>query len=269
MGNQGLQQYATFLVDKAEHIATVRLNRPQKLNPINPQVVCDLDAIVRDLEDDYETRVIVLTGEGRSFSVGADFASLREPLDEDNDIRTLRAKQAMSMRASRVLTAWEALPQVTIAMVNGFAVGGGLTLLMSCDFRLAAESATMWIPEVDLGVTYMWNSVSRLITLVGAAKTRELIMLGDRLTAAEAERIGLVNRVVPDAELEEAAMALASRLRDKPPLALQRTKAQINALTATRSGDMTFAEPDMGHLCTDRPVLGCDALSRAVDRLYA
>jgi enoyl-CoA hydratase/carnithine racemase len=252
MGSQSSQQYTTFLVDKTEQIATVRLNRPAKLNPINLQVVRDLDAIVRDLEDDYDTRVVILTGQGRAFSAGADFAALREPLEEDaNDVRTLREKQAMSVRAYRVLTAWENLPQVTIAMVNGFAVGGGVTLMMSCDFRIAAESATMWIPEVDLGVTYMWNSLSRLIALVGAAKTRELVMLGDRLTAAEAERIGLVNRVVPDADLEATTMALAHRLCHKPPLALQRTKAQINALTATRSGDMSFAEPDLGHLCSN------------------
>jgi 3-hydroxypropionyl-coenzyme A dehydratase len=248
---EGLQQYDTFIVETAERIVTVRLNRPAKLNPINTQVVRDLDTIVRELEDDYETRVVVLTGQGRSFSVGADFASLREPLEQQaDDARTLREQQAMSARASRVLTAWEGLPQVTIAMVNGFAVGGGLTLMMSCDFRLAADSATMWIPEVDLGVTYMWNSLSRLIALVGAARTRELVMLGDRLSAAEAERIGLVNRVMPDAELESATMTLARRLRDKPPLALQRTKAQINALTAARSGDLTFVEPDMGHLCS-------------------
>lgn len=131
-------------------------------------------------------------------------------------------------------------------MVNGFAVGGGLSLMMSCDFRLAAESATMWIPEVDLGVTYMWNSLPRLITLVGAAKTRELVMLGDRISAQEAYDIGLVNRVVPDAELEGATMALAQRLSGKPPLALQRTKAQINALAALRSGDMTFARSRYG-----------------------
>lgn len=248
---EGPQQYDTFIVETVEQITTVRLNRPAKLNPINAQVMRDLDAIVRELEEDYESRVVVLTGQGRSFSVGADFADLREPLAQQADAtRTLREKQAGAVRASRVLTAWESLPQVTIAMVNGFAVGGGLTLMMSCDFRLAADSATMWIPEVDLGVTYMWNSLSRLIALVGAARTRELVMLGDRLSAAEAERIGLLNRVVPEAELEAATMTLARRLRDKPTLALQRTKAQINALTALRSGDMTFAEPDMGHLCS-------------------
>lgn len=251
MASRGAQPYATFLVDKAEQIATVRLNRPEKLNPINLQVVRDLDEIVRDLEDDHDTRVIVLTGQGRSFSVGADFAALREPLEAaQSPTGTLRAQQAVSRRARRVLTAWEDLPQVTIAMVNGFAVGGGVTLMMSCDFRIAAQSATMWIPEVDLGVTYMWGSLSRLIALVGAAKTRELVMLGDRVTAAEAERIGLVDRVVADAELEAATMAVARRLRDKPPLPLQRTKAQINALAATRSGDVSFAEPDLGHLCS-------------------
>ncbi len=96
----------------------------------------------------------------------------------------------------------------------------------------------------------MWNSLSRLITLVGAAETRELVILGDRISAQEAYDIGLVNRVVPDAELEGATMALAQRLSGKPPLALQLTKAQINALAALRSGDMTFAEVDMGHLCS-------------------
>jgi enoyl-CoA hydratase/carnithine racemase len=251
MGRQGSQPYATFLVDRAEQIATVRLHRPEKLNPINAQVIRDLDAIVREFEEDYETRVIILTGQGRAFSVGADFATLREPLADQPDERTVREQQSMMTRATRALTAWENLPQVTIAMVNGFAVGGGVTLMMSCDFRLAAESATMWIPEVDLGVTYMWNSLSRLIALVGAAKTRELVMLGERFSAAEAAQIGLVNRVVPDAELVATTMALAHRLCHKPPLALQRTKAQINALTALRSADVSFTEPDLGHLCSN------------------
>ncbi len=243
-------EYPTFLVDTDEHLVTVRFNRPEKLNPINDQVSRDLDAIVRSLEDDYDSRVVILTGVGRSFSVGADFASLRAPLERGDDLRTVRERQATTNRMARVLTAWEALPQITIAMVNGFAVGGGFTLMMSCDFRIVAESATMWIPEVDLGVTYMWNSLSRLIPLVGAAKTRELVMLGDRVTAAEAERIGLVNRVVADVDLHETTMVLAHRLAAKPPLALQRTKAQINALTATRTGDMTYTEADMGELCT-------------------
>ncbi len=252
MHAQSSRHYATFVVEKAEQIAVVRVNRPEKLNPINMQVILDLDSIVQDLETDYDTRVVILTGQGRAFSVGADYAALREPLEApEQDTRTLREKQAMSVRASRVLTAWESLPQVTIAMVNGYAVGGGVTLMMSCDFRIAAASATMWIPEVDLGTTYMWNSLSRLIALVGAAKTRELVMLGDRLSATEAARIGLVTRVVPDVELEEATMALAYRLRAKPPLALQRTKAQINALTAMRSGDLSFAEPDLGYLCSN------------------
>jgi enoyl-CoA hydratase/carnithine racemase len=245
-------EYPTFLVDTDEHLVTIRFNRPDKLNPINDQVSRDLDAIVRNLEDDYDSRVVILTGVGRSFSVGADFASLRAPLErgDGDDLRTLRERQATTNRMARVLTAWEALPQITIAMVNGFAVGGGFTLMMSCDFRLVAESATMWIPEVDLGVTYMWNSLSRLIPLVGAAKTRELVMLGDRITAPEAARIGLITRIVPDADLHETTMELARRLAAKPPLALQRTKAQINALTATRSGDMTFTEADMGELCS-------------------
>ncbi|ETW95168.1 MAG: hypothetical protein ETSY1_31725 [Candidatus Entotheonella factor] len=252
MGSPDMQTYETFLVNKADHIATIRFNRPQKLNPINLQVMLDLEAISRDLETDYDIRVVVMTGEGRSFSVGADFASLREPLEQGagEDPRSVREQQLTTVQATRALNALEALPQVTIAMVNGFAVGGGLSLMMSCDFRLAAESATMWIPEVDLGVTYMWNSLPRLITLVGAAKTRELVMLGDRISAREAFEIGLVNRVVPDAELNAATMALAQRLSGKPPLALQRTKAQINALAALRSGDMTFAEIDMGHLCS-------------------
>jgi len=144
---------------------------------------------------------------------------------------------------------WERLDQVTIAAVNGFAIGGGLSLAMACDFRIAAAGARIWIPEVALGVPYMWGSVTRLINLVGMGRAKEMIMTCDEIVAEEALTIGLVNRVVPADRLTAAASELAGKLVSKPPMALRRTKEFFRALGNGRLGDITFADGYLGLSC--------------------
>lgn len=145
---------------------------------------------------------------------------------------------------------WERLDQPTIAAIQGFAVGGGLSLAMACDFRIAGAGARLWIPEVRLGVPYMWGSVTRLINLVGMAKAKELVMTCEELTAKQALAMGLVNQVVPPDDLPAAALAFAHKLAARPPMALRRTKEFFRALYTNRAGDVTFADAHLGLGCS-------------------
>src|ERR1043166_3410033 len=239
--------YETFLVKRAGAIATVFFNRPEKLNPINEKVMRELLAIAQEFQEDDETRVIILTGQGRSFCVGADMQMLaasaeynaQQPVSDSVRLRSAK-------RGWRIMEEWERLDQITIAAVNGFAVGGGLSLAMACDFRIAASGARLWIPEVRLGAPYMWGSISRLINLVGMAKAKELVMTCDEVTAEEALAIGLVNQVVPGEQLTQAVHAFADKILNKPPMAIRRTKEFFKALDVNRAGDITYADAHLG-----------------------
>jgi enoyl-CoA hydratase/carnithine racemase len=242
--------YETFVVERAGEIATVYFNRPDKLNPINEKVMREMLAVAQELQEDDDSRVVILTGKGRSFCVGADLDMLSastgpEKQKQQSDTARLRSTKM----GWRMMEEWERLDQITIAAVNGFAVGGGVSLAMACDFRIAAAGARMWIPEVRLGVPYTWGSITRLINLVGLPKAKELVMTCDELTAEEALAIGLVNQVVPPAELQEATLAFARKLLSRPPMSLRRSKEFFRALGTNRIGDITYADAHLGLAC--------------------
>jgi enoyl-CoA hydratase/carnithine racemase len=253
--------YENFIVERAGAIATVYFNRPEKLNPINGKLLTEMLEVVKEFRDDEETRVVVLTGKGRSFCAGADIGGL---LAANAGPQAQRAQtDAGRLRTARtgwrLMDEWERLDQVTIAAVNGFAIGGGLSLAMACDFRIAAAGARIWIPEVALGVPYMWGSVTRLVNLVGMSKAKEMIMTCDEVTAEEALKIGLVNQVVPLEQLSATALAFAGKLVSKPPMALRRTKDFFKALGNGRLGDITYADGYLGLSC-----LASDDMSEAM-----
>ncbi len=242
--------YETFTLERSGPIVTVGFNRPEKLNPLNEQVLREFLAIAYQLQEDEDSRIVVLTGHGRSFSVGADMDALAAGSKAETQARlTDTARLRLAKLGWRVMDEWERLDQISIAAVNGFAVGGGVSLAMACDFRIAASGARMWLPEVRLGVPYMWGSIARMINLIGMAKAKELIMTCDELTAEEALEVGLVNQVVPPDRLHEAARALADKLLNKPPMALRRTKEFFKALTTNKAGDITYADAHLGLAC--------------------
>lgn len=243
--------YATFLVERSGPVATVAFNRPESLNPVNATVLRELLAIAGELAEDDTTRAVVLTGQGRAFCAGADTKAVLEGLaDRDAQRRVPEgARLRLSRQGRRVMDEWERLDQVTIAAINGWAVGGGLSLAMACDFRLMAEDARIFIPEVRLGLPYLWGSLTRLINLVGPARAKELVMTCEEIGAAEALAMGLVNRVVPGPELSAAARALADRLLAMPPMAIRRTKEVFRALSTNRLGDVTAFDAYLGAGC--------------------
>lgn len=211
-------------------IATVVLDRPDKRNSLSDAMLTELAEAFASLRDDAVTRVVIVTGAPPVFSAGAD-APLRSGLSPEARRRAFLATKSQFRRLfERANTLLENLEQATIAAINGHAVGGGWGLTLACDFRWAAAEAQLWIPEVDLGVPLGVASTTRFVRLVGPARAKEIIMECRRYTAAEAQALGLVHRVVPGARLLDDVGAYAAALAAKPFRPLAEVKARINAI---------------------------------------
>ena len=201
-------------IERDDAVAIVTLARPKALNVLNRQLLAELSAAIAQLGAEDDVRALVVTGSGeRAFAAGADITEFAA-LDAEQTRRFAEAGQAL-------FRAIETLGKPSIAAVQGFALGGGCELAMACTLRIAAETAQFGQPEVDLGTLPGFGGTQRLVRLVGRGRALGLMLTGQRITAAEAERIGLVNRVVPAADLRREAVALAHLLAAKPPLAIR------------------------------------------------
>ena len=223
----------TLLVERTPPVAHLVLNRPERRNALSSRMWEELAALGRAIGDDDEIRVLVVRGAGPSFCAGADLDVLRgragalgaliaDPATTDEAYLECLAEMYGAYRWLR------GAPFTTIAAVHGHALGGGLELALACDLRIAAESAQLGLPEVRLGVIPDMGATALLPRLVGEARAKELHLLGDSIGAHQAERIGMVNRVVPDAELLDVCGALAERIAAQPPLAMRAARAAID-----------------------------------------
>ena len=225
-------------------LVTITLNRPEKLNAIDFMMHEELQAACHTLRYDAGARVVIITGAGRAFSAGNDLRPKRQPRPKSE----LEARLRLGA-GNRTCDAIESLDQVTIAAVNGLAVGGAVVVAAACDMRLAAESAWFSIPEVDLALPLTWNALPRLMRELGPARTKELVMTCDRFTARQALAWGFVNHVCPDAQLQAEARALAKKLLAKDAIALAATKSATAALArAMVPPDATQADREMLYL---------------------
>jgi len=210
----------TLIIRRENRIGWIVLNRPEKLNAISPEMLEELSTALKELEGDEGVRVIVITGSGRAFSAGADVTAFLSANPVNSYIYSRRFQEILDMI--------ERIPKPVIASINGYALGGGLELAMACDIRIASENAMIGQPEINLGLIPGAGGTQRLPRLVGRGRAKELIMIGEPIPAREAERMGLVNRVVPHSSLEIETRALASKLAEKPPIALMAAKIAIN-----------------------------------------
>jgi enoyl-CoA hydratase len=200
-------------------IAWLTLQRPDKLNALSPDLLAQGVDAVRAVAADDSVRVLILNGAGRAFCAGADLSAMQN----------LRPADAQRRFGSGGL--WqllEDLPQPTIAAVHGYCFGGGCELALACDFRLAADNARFGQPEIKVGLIPGAGGTQRLPRLVGMTKAKELVLLGEPIDAAEAFRIGLVNRVVAAEQLAEEARRLALKLAELPPLGVRTAKHVMN-----------------------------------------
>ena len=205
-------------------VATITLNRPEKLNAITPAMLASLEAALGSIETDQTVRVVVITGAGtKAFSAGADVGawSSLEPLDMWRTwIRT----------GHRVMDRLEGLRQPTIAALNGIAYGGGLEVALACDLRLAADHVKVAAPEVGIGTVPGWGMTTRLAVIAGPARAKQMILTGQPVSAADAAAWGVVSEVVSAADLEAATAELASRIAAQAPVAAQVAKQLIDGL---------------------------------------
>ena len=219
-----------FVLDKDGRVATLRFNRPEKRNPLNEEILRELEALLHQVRDDPEVRVMILTGTGNTFCAGADLSQTKGITDRHERERIFASyRQRRGRLVGRILDTLVHLEPITIAAVNGYAVGGGWALALGCDFRIAVEEAQFWFPEVDLGVPLSPDSTALLTAHVGPTMAKEIIITCRRYMAEELVPLGLLNRVVKKDALTTAVGELADSLIDKNPKAVLVSKATVNA----------------------------------------
>jgi 2-(1,2-epoxy-1,2-dihydrophenyl)acetyl-CoA isomerase len=217
--------YEQLIVDVQDSVATVRMNNPERLNALSDVMTRELIGALGDMGGDASVRAIVLTGEGRAFSAGADLAALQEPY-----LSGLRPKLSPILLDgyNKLIPLLTDGPKPVIAAVNGVAAGAGVSVALACDLRVASEAASFTMAFVKIGLIPDSGATYLLPRTVGMAKALELALLSDRLDAAAAERAGLVHRVVPADSLMSEAHALAARLAEMPTAAIGMTKRAFN-----------------------------------------
>lgn len=219
-------EFKNTLYNKREGIATIIINRPQALNALNEETVLEILSRVTDARQDESIKVMVITGAGdRAFCAGADL-NMMKGASGYKGMRLSQVGQKLTMEI-------EDVEKPIIAAINGYALGGGLELAMACDLRIASENSKLGQPEVNVGLIPGWGGTQRLPRFVGKGKAKEMIFTGNSIDAKTAERLGLVNKVVPFDQLESTVKELALELISKPPIAIGLAKQLINNSTET------------------------------------
>ncbi|HEX7139819.1 MAG TPA: enoyl-CoA hydratase-related protein [Vicinamibacterales bacterium] len=222
--------FDNLLLERQGAVATVTINRPTVLNALNSATIDELGRGMLELQDDAAIRVVILTGAGdKSFVAGADINELA--------LQTPTSGRTHAMTGQRVFEFIETLGKPVIAAINGYALGGGCELAMACTLRIAADTARLGQPEISLGLIPGYAGTQRLSRLVGRGRAMEMILTGAQIPADEAQRIGLVNRVVAAADLMPEVCRLAERLALSAPIAMRYIIDAIN-----RGSEMPFAE---------------------------
>ncbi len=210
---------SNVLLEKSDGIAILRINRPDKLNALNLEALADLAEAIDEVKEDDAVRVLILTGVGdKAFIAGMDIA-------EFEGVTPLEQREIM--RVTRVYNALDRLPKPVIAMINGYCLGGGCEIAISCDIRIASEKAKMGQPEVNIGIIPGGGATQRLPRLIGEGQALRLILSGEIIEASEAKEIGLVDEVFPHDRLEEKTLELAAKIAEKSPAVLRLAKEAV------------------------------------------
>jgi len=214
-------EFKNIILEKSEGIATLRINRPKDLNILTVETLLEMKTAIEDIRNDRSLKALIITGSGdRLFSAGAD-------INEMSKMNTMEAREYSEL-GHEIFASMANLWIPVIAAINGHAIGGACELVLACDIRVASENAKIGMPETGIGITPGWGGMQRLSRLIGVGKAKELVFTGELIEAKEAERIGLVNKVVPPDKVEAVAREIASKIASRAPVAVRLAKDAIN-----------------------------------------
>jgi len=237
--------YATLKVELKGAVATVVLDRPEARNAMSAQLMREMIACAARLGPRRELDVVIVRGAGKWFSAGADLRDARRwgngelPFDRQREIASL---------GFRMARAWEELPQITIAAIEGYAIGGGLALAAALDWRVIAADAFVSLPEIALGIPLTWGTLPRLVNLVGPARAKRLAILCERITAEEAGAMALVDYIAPPGKALAEARALAKKVLALPRNSVRMTKESVNAYASIGAHASSYMAHDQVQL---------------------
>ena len=233
--------YQLIKLERHGHISTVTLNRPEVMNALNSEIMEEIEQVSRNFLGDEDTRVVVFKGEGRHFSAGADLKARVET-------QSMVMKRRSAALGSRMIRAITEINQVTIASVHGAALGGGACIPTACDFRIGAGDCFIGYPEVNLGINLQWHALPLCVRLIGPARAKRMIMLGERENAGTLLEWGFLDEVVPFKDLENATNLLAGKYALQPPVAVQMIKQSINAVSGALDDAIMHMDADQNML---------------------
>ena len=229
--------YENLELEVTGTIATLSLNRPERLNALSVDTLRELEQAAKDIAERDDIRAVIVAGKGKSFSAGADLSGFPAPATE--------GARAAADAGRRMADAMEAIPQITIARIQGWCIGGGLVLAAACDLRVATDSTRFSIPEIDLGIPLAWGGIPRLVREVGPALIKELVITCRPFDAQEALKAGFLNHVVDEQELDAKVDELADAVARRPRFPVQATKRHVDAITAAMVGlERSWADAD-------------------------
>lgn len=226
MSNETQSDFDHIKLEKEDKIAKIVLNRPDILNRIDSKTISELEKALKNVDGDENLRVLIITGAGdKAFSAGFDVSELRERFESEN---TMQLSKESSIRGRGILELLENMDKIIIGAFNGYTIGGGMALLLGCDLKIASENAKFGLPEIKVGIYPTYGITQKLPRMIGITKANELIFTGKTIDSEEAERIGLINDVVPQDDLYEEVQDLAETISGKSKRALKYSKLLIN-----------------------------------------
>ena len=233
-------------VKKEGRVAVVRFDRGDRANALSLDLMSELLQVACSFEDDLQTTVVVLTGSSTKFTAGID---LKDPKLMQGMQAPMGERRRIIAYGPKMCAAWENMEQFTIVAVEGHCVGGGVSLAVSCDYRIMGNSAFFRVPELILGMNMSWQTLPRLVHLVGPARVKQIVILAERISAEESLNWGLAQDVVNDGDVLGKAIEMAHKIADQPPLPVKMTKKAINAVANALDDTASFMDIDQFMFC--------------------
>lgn len=242
--------YEHLIVKEQDRWVEVHLNRPQVRHALSRALMREITALARVLSDRTDIDVVILTGDARCFSAGADLNDAQAWADDS--LSTVQRRD-IAGTGFRMCKAWEEMPQITIAAIEGYAVGGGLALSLACDWRVLAQDAFVSLPEIALGIPLTWGTIPRLVNLLGPAKAKRLTILCERIAAPEALSLGLVDYISDTGQALVRAQALAAQTLAQPAATVRMSKESVNAAATALNHASSYMAHDQIALAASSP----------------